>query len=259
MKWSPEQYRKFERERNRPIGDLLARVSPEGVRTAVDLGCGPGNSTEALRTHLPGAQVTGIDLSPEMVAAARERLPGVRFEVGDIGTWNDGETYDLIFANAALQWVPDHAALLPRLLERLAPGGRLAVQMPDNLGEPAHVLMREIAADGPWAERLARIGDGMPPRHPAEWYFDALRDLGADVDLWRTTYYHELTGGAGAIVEWFRGTGLRPFLAPLQDGEEAEYLARYGAALASAYPSRADGTVLLPFPRLFFVARSRAV
>ncbi|WCD82824.1 trans-aconitate 2-methyltransferase [Pseudomonas sp. TUM22785] len=254
MSWSAAQYRKFEDERNRPIHDLLAQVPERPVARAVDLGCGPGNSTEFLLQRFPEARVTGLDSSDDMIGAARKRLPAVDFQVGDIASWSGAEPVDLILANASLQWVPDHARLLPALLEKLAPGGSLAVQMPDNLDEPAHRLMREIAAEGPWAERLAEAHRARSSRQPAQWYFSVLRDAGAQVNLWRTVYHHQLAGGPRAIVEWFKGSGLRPFLAPLSAAEQEEYLARYEAALAGAYPGYADGTVLLPFPRLFFVA-----
>jgi trans-aconitate 2-methyltransferase len=143
---------------------------------------------------------------------------------------------------------------LPRLVERLAPGGALAVQMPDNLDEPAHRLMREVAADGPWADKLASSSAARAPLDGAAWYYDLLRPLCSKVDLWRTTYYHFLRGGAEAVVEWFKGSGLRPFLEPLNATERAAFLGRYTAAIAGAYPPAADGGVLLPFPRVFLTA-----
>lgn len=260
MTWSPSQYARFEAERNRPIHDLLAQLPVEGVAKVVDLGCGPGNSTELLIERFPGAVVSGMDSSAEMIAAARKRLPGVVFEVADIKGWRSGEgPLDLIFANAALQWVPDHATLLPTLLAELAPGGRLAVQMPDNLDEPSHRLMREVAADGTWAARLAGSAGARHARHGADWYFRLLREAGAEVDVWRTTYHHPLAGGAKAVVEWFKGSGLRPYVQPLEPEEADAFLARYEAAVGKAYPALPDGTVLLPFPRLLFVARRSAL
>ncbi len=253
MSWSAAQYTAFEDERTRPVRDLLAAV-PGDARAAIDLGCGPGNSTEALAARFPGAVVTGIDSSPDMIAAARARLPGVRFEEGRIEAWNAPGPFGAILANAVLHWVPDHARLLPRLVGRLAPGGSLAVQMPDNLDEPAHRLMRSVAAAGPWAGKLAAAAQSRTAMGSADWYYGVLRPVCARVDLWRTTYHHPLAGGADAVVEWFKGSGLRPFLAPLEAGERAAYLDRYRAAVAQAYPALADGTVLLPFPRLFMVA-----
>lgn len=254
--WDAAQYTRFEAERNRPIHDLLAQLPDEGIASAVDIGCGPGNSTELVMRRWPQARVSGMDSSPEMIAAARKRLPGVPFEMADVQSWTSAQPApDLLFSNAAMQWVPDHGRVLPALVRQLAPGGWLAVQMPDNLLEPAHRLMREVAARGPWAQRLAAASARRDDPHPVDWYFRVLRDAGTSVDIWRTTYYHQLCGGAAAVVEWFKGSGLRPFLQPLDEAEKADYLARYQQALEGVYPTLADGTVLLPFPRLFFVAR----
>ncbi len=252
MSWSAAQYVKFEEERTRPVWDLLSRVPVTGVRRAADIGCGPGNSTEVLRARCPGAAIVGIDSSPDMIAAARKRLPDVAFEVAGIENW-PGADFDVVLANAVIQWIPDHESLLPALIARLAPGGALAVQTPDNLDEPSHRLMREVAAAGPWAEKLADAAKARAVRRSADWYFRLLRRHAGRVEIWRTTYFHPLTG-ASAIVEWVKGTGLRPFIDPLEAGERAAYLARYEAAIAEAYPAEPDGTVLLPFPRLFFVA-----
>ncbi len=252
MTWSAAQYAKFEEERTRPVRDLMARVRVAHARRAADIGCGPGNSTEVLRARFPEAEIVGIDGSADMIAAARKRLPGVAFEVAGIEGWLDAG-FDVILANAVIQWIPDHETLLPALVEKLAPGGALAVQTPDNLDEPSHRLMHEAAADGPWAAKLVDATKARAERRGADWYFRLLRRQGAEVDIWRTTYFHPLAG-AHAIVEWVKGTGLRPFIDPLDGGEREAYLARYEAAIETAYPAEADGTVLLPFPRLFFVA-----
>jgi len=254
MNWSAKQYVTFEDERTRPVRDLLAALPDIQARSVVDLGCGPGNSTELLAARFPGAAVSGLDSSADMIAAAARRLPQVGFAIADIETWKDPGPFDVILANAVLQWVPDHAALLPALVSRLAPGGGLAIQMPDNLDGPAHRLMREIAAEGPWAQTLASSSTARTSIEDAEWYYTLLRRLCSKVDVWRTTYYHPLSGGAAAIVEWFKGSGLRPFLEPLDPPMRAAYLERYTAAIARAYPASADGSVLLPFPRLFMVA-----
>ncbi len=250
MSWSPAQYVKFEEERTRPVRDLVSRIPNADARRAADIGCGPGNSTEILRERYPKAEIVGLDSSPDMIEAAGKRLPDVSFEVADIVGWY-GEGFDVILANAVFQWIPDHETLLPGLVAKLAAGGSLAVQMPDNLDEPSHRLMREVAADGPWAGKLA--SKARAARREADWYFRLLRPHAPRVDVWRTTYFHPLAG-ARAVVEWVKGTGLRPFIEPLDPAEREAYLARYEAAIARAYPAEADGTVLLPFPRLFFVA-----
>lgn len=252
MTWSAKQYSTFENERTRPVRDLVAAIPIPDARTAIDLGCGPGNSTEVLAQRFPSAIITGMDSSGDMVATAQKRLPDLDFQQSDIQTWNPPEQFDVILANASLQWLPDHASLYPRLLGKLAPGGCLAVQTPDNLEEPAHRLLREIAADGPWAGKLA--SKKLPARHSASWYYELLQPLCTHIDVWRTTYHHPLAGGASAVLEWFKGSALRPYLDELDKDEQDAFLARYKAAIAQAYPTLADGTVLLPFPRLFVVA-----
>jgi trans-aconitate 2-methyltransferase len=253
MTWSAKQYSTFEEERTRPVRDLVAAVpATHPVHTAIDLGCGPGNSTEVLAQRFAQAAVSGIDSSGDMIDAARQRLPGVPFAVADIAGWRAAQPMDLILANASLQWLPDHATLYPQLVAQLARGGHLAVQTPDNLQEPAHRLARELAADDAFAERIGAVRH--PPRHSAIDYYAMLRPHCSRVDVWRTTYHHPLAGGAAAVVEWFKGSALRPYLALLDAAQQAAFLARYQALIAEAYPALADGSVLLPFPRLFIVA-----
>jgi trans-aconitate 2-methyltransferase len=189
-----------------------------------------------------------------MIDAARRRLPRVQFEMGGIEEWKDPGPFDVILANAVLQWVPNHRELLPKLVARLASGGGLAIQMPDNLDGPAHRLMREVAAHGPWARALASASAARTPIADANGYYELLRPLCSKVDVWRTTYHHPMRDGAAGIVEWFKGSGLRPFLEPLDTASRTAYLERYTAAVALAYPALSDGSVLLPFPRLFVTA-----
>ena len=254
MTWSARQYVAFENERTRPVRDLLAAVPTRNVHVAVDIGCGPGNSTELLRARFPNATVAGLDGSADMLDAARKRLPDVRFDEVDIASWTDPGPFDVILANAVLQWLPDHAQLLPALVGKLASQGSLAVQMPDNLDEPAHVLMREAAANGPWSAKLEGVAARRAPRYGPRWYYELLQPLCGSVHVWTTTYHHRLEGGAQGVVEWFKGSGLRPFLDPLDEAERVAYLDRYTRAVEQAYPPLADGAVLLPFPRLFIVA-----
>jgi trans-aconitate 2-methyltransferase len=253
--WSAAQYVKFEDERTRPARDLLARVPLASVAAAVDLGCGPGNSTELIAERYPDATITGLDTSADMLAAARRRLPRATFVEGDVARWTPAAPVDLIFANAVLQWVPAHLEVVARLMACLTPGGVFALQVPDNQMEPSHAAMRATAAEGPWAAKFAPpiARDVIPP---VERYYDRLSPFGA-VDIWRTTYHHPMRDPA-AIVEWVKGTGLRPFLDRLDDTERPAFLAAYEARLAEAYPLRADGKLLFRFPRLFVVARRTA-
>lgn len=254
--WSPALYLKFEQERTRAARDLLAEVPLAAPRHVADLGCGPGNSAALLAHRFPAAAVTGIDTSAAMLAEARLRAPSARFAQQDIADWAPGEPADLVFANAALQFLPTHHELLPRLFAQVAAGGCLAVQMPITLHEASHAAMRLIAAEGPWAQRLAPIVRAQPVIAEFESYYEWLSDAGAAVEVWTTTYVHALDGVEG-VVDWFAGSGLRPFLDPLDEPERAAFLERYREAIEDSYTPRHDGKILLPYPRLFVVARRK--
>jgi len=251
--WNARQYLKFEDERTRPPRDLLAQVPLQRPRRVVDLGCGPGNSTELLVRRFPESEIVGLDSSPDMLRAARARLPACTFLEADIATWTPGPGTDVLFANATFQWIPDHPAVLRRLLETLPAGGVVAVQMPDNTREPALALQREVAKSGPWANdpeiRAAARGDLPPP----ETYYDLLKPACTRIDIWHSTYNHVMATPQ-AIVEWFKGSSLQPFLAPLGVAAREDFLAAYAEKVVDAYKARFDGKLLLRFPRLFIVA-----
>jgi trans-aconitate 2-methyltransferase len=251
MTWSAKQYSTFEQERTRPVRDLVAAIALVRPGSAVDLGCGPGNSTEVLADRFPGAKVVGVDNSDDMLDSARKRLPATSFELSDIATWSPPAPVDVILANASLQWVPDHATLYPRLVRQLSAGGCLAVQTPDNLEEPAHLLARRIATSPAWVGKIGAVA--IPPRHDGRYYYELLKPLCTSVDVWRTTYMHVLAGPQ-AVVEWFKGSALRPYVQALDKTDQAAFLAEYLTGVTQAYPALSDGTVLLPFPRLFVVA-----
>jgi trans-aconitate 2-methyltransferase len=255
--WNPALYRRFEDERTRPARDLLARVPLSKPAHVVDIGCGPGNSTELVLERFPSASTLGTDSSEAMLESARTRLPQCRFELSDVSAWQPSTPPDLIFANAVLQWVPDHESLFPRLFSALAPGGVLAVQMPDNWDEATHRLMREVAAAGPWSRALGDASRARARILSVADYYDMLSADGAHVEIWRTTYQHPMTSAA-AIVDWLRATGLRPFIAPLSEQQRTVFLSEYEQRIAEAYTPRADGQRLLAFPRLFIVARRAA-
>jgi trans-aconitate 2-methyltransferase len=252
--WDPEQYLRFGGERSRPFFDLTERILAGSPALVTDLGCGPGQLTAALAARWPGSRVLGIDSDPEMIAAARRLDTGgrVEFELGDLRDFRPAESPDVIVSNAVLQWVPDHASLLAGWADALAPGGYLAFQVPGNAAQPSQVILRELAGSARWRSRLggAELNrqDGTP-----EQYADLLLRAGCQADAWETTYLHVLPG-EDAVLEWYKGSALRPVLAALQPDEGEEFLAEYGARLRVAYPAAPYGT-FLPFRRVFVVAQ----
>jgi len=250
--WSPSQYLKFEDERSRPARNLVAEIPLREARGVVDIGCGPGNSTELLVERFPDAKVTGLDSSPEMLADAAKRLPALDFIQAYVASWVPENPPDILFANAVFQWVPEHAAVLERLLKSLGRGGVLAVQMPDNLMEFSHEAMREVAEGGPWKERFRAPIEREPILKP-QAYYDRFKPLSSRVEIWHTLYQHVLESPR-EIVEWVKGTGLRPFLARLEEGEREAFTRLYEERLKAYYPPLVDGRLMLRFPRIFIVA-----
>lgn len=252
--WNSVLYMKFENERTRAAGDLLAQIPDINPKAVYDLGCGPGNSTQLLRRRFPAASIIGVDSSDNMLQVAHERVPNAKFIKEDIEFWRPEQRVDLIFANAALHFVPEHYQLMVRLVAHLTDGGCLAVQMPNNMQEDSHALMRMVAADGPWADRLVPIAKTRAIIGPLEEYYALLTPLCSRLDIWQTTYIHPVDGPE-RIVEWFEGSELRPFLKPLSASERETFLARYRTELSQAYAPQPNGKFLLRYPRLFFVAQ----
>jgi trans-aconitate 2-methyltransferase len=251
--WDPRQYGLFADERNRPFFDLIARVGAVAPARVVDLGCGSGELTAALSRRWPSAVVEGIDSSAEMIAEARRHAgPGLRFSVGDIARWAPDEPIDLIVSNAALQWVPGHVDLLPAWAGALEAGGRLAFQVPGNFEAPSHTILRDLCRSPRWESRLAEVNRWRPVREPAD-YLELLTRHGCHVEAWETTYIQVLPGD-DPVLEWVKGTALRPVLTVLGAGEAREFLADYSRRLREAYPAGPYGTVF-PFRRIFVVAR----
>ncbi|AUU85478.1 MULTISPECIES: trans-aconitate 2-methyltransferase [Leclercia] len=246
--WNPGLYLQYGAERTRPALELLSRIALDNVTDVVDLGCGPGNSTALLQQRWPTAQITGVDTSPAMLAEARATLPGCRFIEADIRHYRPERTLSVVYANASLQWVENHYELLPHLVSMLKLHGVLAIQMPDNDLEPTHVLMREVAFEQDYPDRGRAA---LPGVHA---YYDILTEAGCEVDIWRTTYYHQMASHQ-AIVDWVSATGLRPWLQDLNESEQQRYLHRYHQLLEEQYPLQENGQILLAFPRLFIIAR----
>ncbi|HEV8222756.1 MAG TPA: trans-aconitate 2-methyltransferase [Streptosporangiaceae bacterium] len=281
--WDPAQYLRFAGERSRPFYELLARVGAEDPQRVADLGCGPGELTAELAARWPAAEVTGLDSSAEMISAARahqvsaavsgresgswdtgsaapapEAQAGafarIRFVLGDLRDWQPAEPHDVIVSNAVLQWLPDHLEVLARWPKLLARGGWLAVQVPGNFDQPSHQILRDLAGSPRWRPLLRDVPLNRQSAEPAQ-YLDLLARAGCEVDAWETMYQHVLHGD-DPVVEWYKGSGLRPVLAALDPAQAAEFLAEYGAETRAAYPRRPYGTVLA-FRRVFVVARAR--
>jgi trans-aconitate 2-methyltransferase len=249
--WDPRQYLKFSDHRLRPALDLIARIPPRDFARVWDLGCGPGNVTKLLAERWPAARVSGLDSSAAMLAKARAAA-AIEWIEGDIATWSPPEPPDLIFSNATLHWLPDHAALFRRLFAALAPGGVLAVQMPRNHAAPSHTALRAVAENASWARRLSPVLAQNRVDDPAD-YYDWLAPAAASIDIWESEYLHVLRGD-NPVVEWTRGSALKPFLDALDPPEARRFEAEYAARIAAAYRPRPDGTTLFPFRRLFIMA-----
>jgi len=253
--WDPAQYLKFSQPRLRAALELLGRVQLDAPAVVYDLGCGSGALTTIMAERWPGAVVTGVDDSGEMLRRAVPSAPNARWLRKDIAAWAPEAAADLIYSNAALHWLPDHEHLLRRLIGYLAPGGVLAVQMPRNFSAPSHVAIAQAAREGPWRARLEPLLHESPVAEP-RWYLDLLSSLCARVDLWQTEYF-QILSGENPVKEWTKGTWLQPLLAALAEPARTEFEEAYARRVARAYPPRADGTTVLPFLRLFFIA-SRA-
>ena len=259
-RWDPDHYLSYAGERARPFVDLLARVGAQEPGVVVDLGCGPGHLTRLLAERWPEARVTGLDSSPEMIAAARDGDGPVRFDVGDLRDWvatAREQSVDVLVSNATLQWVPGHLDLLPALVAAVAPGGWLAFQVPGNVDQPSHAIRAELAAEAPYAEHTA--GVATPDAHDGVTYLRALASLGCTVDAWETTYLHVLQG-EDPVLAWVSGTGAGPTLQALEDADpalRAQFEEEFGRRLRAAYPQEPHG-VVLPFRRVFVVARRSA-
>jgi len=270
--WDATLYLRFGGERARPFFDLLARVGAEMPRYVIDMGCGPGNLTATLAQRWPSATVCGVDNSPQMIETARQlapatalrsagspdsgsvmtsHAPGLSFMLDDIRHWEPQSLPDVIVSNAVLQWVPDHRELLVRWAGQLADDGWLAFQVPGNFDQPSHVILREMAESARWRPLLRDVELNRQSADPAE-YAELLAGAGCEVDAWETTYVHILQG-ENPVLEWYKGTGLRPVLAVLDADQAADFLTEYGEKIRVAYPPGPFGT-LLPFRRVFTVA-----
>ncbi|HEV3036988.1 MAG TPA: trans-aconitate 2-methyltransferase [Candidatus Angelobacter sp.] len=251
--WDAGLYLRFADERARPAADLISRIDLNDPVHIVDIGCGPGNSTNMLHQRWPQATMTGVDNSAEMLAQASSAYPGWSWIQADAATWTSGQQFDLVFSNAALHWVPNHARLFPRLFDMVAPGGAFAIQMPSNFNAPSHRVMAEVAQEPLWRNALQNASAGIGVES-LSFYYDLLHPLASSLDLWETEYLHILDGPE-AILEWIRGTGMRPYLQALENDQlKKQFQSLCLERLREAYPRRPSGKVLFPFRRIFVIA-----
>lgn len=253
MPWDPAQYLKFGDHRLRPAIDLLNRIDADQPGEVYDLGAGAGNVTRLMRARWPAARITGVDSSEAMLARAASAVPDATWQHADLAGWQPPHPADLIYSNAALHWLGAHEKLFPSLLAELRPGGTLAVQMPRNFLAPSHTAIADTARSGPWRDTLEPLLRPVPVSEPA-FYFDVMAPLTANLDIWETEYLHVLEGD-DPVKEWTKATWLSPLLDALDEPWRSQFERRYADMVAEAYPRRPDGRTLLPFRRLFIVAR----
>jgi trans-aconitate 2-methyltransferase len=251
--WDANLYLKFGNERTQPSLDLVSRIQIPNPKRLIDLGCGPGNSTQSLRQRWPEAEVIGLDSSPDMIAAAQQAYPNGKWILADAATWTADSPFDIVFSNATLHWIPDHAHLFPHLFNQVAPGGALAVQVPAHYASPVHLAIFEVAEDPRWSHLMDGPRNSITRQSPS-FYYDVLQPLASRLELWETDYIHILESPQ-SIVDWFRGTGLRPFLEALEtETQKQQFEQLLLESYTKSYPRQKDGKVLFPFRRLFMVA-----
>ena len=252
MAWDPAQYLAFGNERLQPALDLLSRIPIDAPGTVIDLGCGAGNVTKALKGRWPNAAFTGIDSSSEMLERARTEDPGIEWIKGDLNDWRPQTPIDLLFSNAALHWLDEHDKLFPRLMEYVAPDGFLAVQMPRNWLAPSHTCVTEAVHAGPWRESLEPLLWPFPTHEPS-FYYEALSPVSNSLAIWETVYC-QILEGENPVAEFVKGTQLKRFLDALDEPERSEFEEEYRKRIRAAYPKRMDGKTLFPFRRIFILA-----
>lgn len=262
--WDAALYDRYADHRGRPFHELICRATvrlgEHPPSRIVDLGCGSGGLTATLAQRWPDARITGVDSSADMLDAAHEHaVPGrLEFVHGDIASWRPAEPVDLLVSNAAFQWVPGHLRLIRALADHLAPGGVLAFQVPDNYDQPSHVLLLEQRLSDRWRHQVGHDADRSNAVERPERYLEALGDAGLDPDVWQTEYLQVLTG-PDPVLEWIKGTALRPVLSALTDPADRQaFLDELAPKLRAAYPTNPHGQTVLPFRRAFAVgARPR--
>ena len=252
--WSAAQYSKFKQERTIPAIDLANSIKCENVNSVLDIGCGIGNSTAVLAKKFPGAKITGADNSDDMLAAARKENPSIEFIKLDAEKELDSikNRYNVVFSNACIQWIPNHRNLLKSLFSLLKNDGILAIQIPQQSKHPVHNIMKSLSKSEKWKNKLhvERMYNNLSENE----YYDILSELTDNFRIWETTYFHSMPSYE-SIIEWYKGTGLRPYLEQLSVDDQKAYLGDVTQCLRDAYPIQKNGEIIFRFPRLFFIAQ----
>ena len=256
MDWDSSQYLKFKAERTQPAIDLVNRINVDNPEKIIDIGCGPGNSTQVLAGRFPDAYIVGVDKSEEMISAAKKSYPNLDFNICDAGTELSqlDSDFDIVFSNACIQWIPDHANLITNMLNLLKRNGILAVQIPMNFNEPIHKIVSELTASGKWKKYF--INPSVYSTLSQSEYFDILSEISEEFHIWETVYYHVMKSH-NDILEWYRGTGLRPYLDVLPDDKKTEFEADFMENIVRRYPKQKNGDIIFRFPRFFFTAKPK--
>ncbi len=251
--WNPEQYLKYKSERTQPSIDLVSRIKIENPKNIIDIGCGPGNSTQILHQRWPSAEIVGLDHSEEMIKKAREDYPEQKWLAADVSSFKSNIFYDIVFSNAVLHWIPHHEILVPNLFKLVRNRGAMAVQVPANHESPLHKALLSVSSGEKW-HRYTKGCEKMLHHHPAEYYYQLLTPIASKIELWETTYYHILPSHQG-LIEWGKGTAMKPYLDRLpDDSKKNRFEKEVLAGCKKAYKRQKDGSIVFRFNRLFFIA-----
>ncbi|MCL2343464.1 MAG: methyltransferase domain-containing protein [Firmicutes bacterium] len=257
--WQPNLYLTFGKERTQPSIDLVTKIDHSNPKRIIDIGCGPGNSTNVLKARWEQAEITGLDSSESMIGEAKSKYPGMNWLCADAsGDLTGLGLFDVVFSNAAIQWIPNQESLLPKLFGMLNRGGILAVQVPCTKYMPIHTELEKLTSTDQWKPHFSNMASTYSV-HTVDFYYDLLCRLTPDIDLWETNYFH-IMNTYSDIVKWYSGSGLRPYLDCLTDAKiNAEFVKEYENALKDTYPIQADGRILFPFTRIFFIAKKSKI
>ena len=252
--WNSSLYLKFKKERTQPSVDLVKRIDIVNPKKIIDIGCGPGNSTKVLADRFPNAEILGVDYSDDMLKKAKLNHPDIDFKKFDAceKSWDLDTDYDIVFSNACIQWIPDHRELLPKMMGLLKDGGVMAVQIPLQRSQPVHHIVKSVAKSAKWSGKF----DFERPFYILDEgeYFDILSEISKDFTMWQTTYYHRLCSHQD-IVEWYKSTGMKPYLDVLDDQDKNEFISDIYSELIKEYKVQQNGEIIFKFPRLFFIAK----